>query len=138
MIALAALLDCSLLRVGAASSITALDSFSKEDPVSSKPDAPRNLPKPNCAAPATPPSSDAKPVCRALYSSCAPTSSMTFCAMTSCSTAAVASSATVCFRAVLAPAANSSFCCISIASLAKARRPSLATRLDTSLYALPA
>ena len=130
-------LACLPVNIGDISLITLLESFSSGSPVSSKPDAPRNLPKPSCAAPATPPSKDEKPVCKALYSSCAPAAIIVFCAITSCNTAAPASNATVCFKDLVAAVSSNSFCFFCIASLASTLRPSEATRFDTSPYNLP-
>ena len=64
-------------------SMTALAIPSSVVPESSNPEEPRNIPKPSCAAPATPPSKEENAVCVLLYCSCAPASIYAVCAITS-------------------------------------------------------
>ena len=98
---------------------------------SSSPDIPRNLPKPSCAAPATPPSKEEKPICALLKSSCAPASIKVFCASVSCSIANPASAPTVTFKAVPLALSNNSSCLPFMASSATFLRPSLVTSCVT-------
>ena len=118
-----------LLKIGAASSIIRFVIFDSLSSTSSaKLEAPRNLPKPSCAAPATPPSKEEKPVCNKLYFSCDPAVSKVFCAMTSFITAKVASNPVVAYKDLVALVSNSSFCLAFAAFFAKALRFSFATR----------
>ena len=59
---LATALESFLLNLAVLFSITVLAIPSSVSPVSSNPEAPRNLPKPSCAAPATPPRREEKAV----------------------------------------------------------------------------